>query len=212
MKELIQDLAGPKLPPRSQETAVDLCYPILEGATLEIDHGHALQAALVRACPGIGLVSGLGVHTVRGLLGEVQGQLVLTAASEVRLRLPETDAHRLEALAGAPLEVAGHRIRLGEPRRQPLLPVSALWARTVTIHFREPALEAARSQLALRFGEAFPWGSFRIYRPRRIRIEGRQLLGFEMAVRGLEPEPSLLLQRQGFGGRRILGCGLFVPF
>ena len=212
MKELLIYRPAPALPSRPPETVVDLCFPILEGDTLEIDHGHALQAALVRACPGIERIPGLGVHTVRGTLGEVQGQLVLTAASEVRLRLPATEAQRLEALAGAPLEVAGHRIRLGEPRHQDLKAASALWARTVTIHFREPALEAARAQLAVRFAEAFPWGSFRIYRPRRIRIEGRQLLGFEMAVRGLEPEPSLELQRQGFGGRRILGCGLFVPF
>jgi CRISPR/Cas system CSM-associated protein Csm4 (group 5 of RAMP superfamily) len=33
-----------------------------------------------------------------------------------------------------------------------------------------------------------------------------------MAVRGLTPQASLLLQHQGFGGRRALGCGLFVPF
>jgi CRISPR-associated protein Cas6 len=194
------------------ETIVDLAFPIVEGDTLDIDHGYALQAALVRACPGLERLPGLGVHTVRGMLGEMQGQLLLTEASQVRLRLPEPIAPRLARLAGMKLEVGGHRVRLGEGRCQALSPASALWARTVTIHFREPALELARSQLALRFAETFPWGSFRVYRPRRIRLEGRQLLGFEMAVRGLSPEASLLLQRRGFGGRRILGCGLFVPF
>jgi len=194
------------------QPVLDLCFPILEGRTLEIDHGHALQAALSRICPELERIPGLGIHPVRGTVGPAQGELLLSGASEVRLRLPEPAAARLRGLAGAGLEVGGHPIRLGEPRRQWLNPASALWARTVTIHFHGPAVPAARAQLAIRFAEDFPWGSFRIYRPRRLRIEGRQLLGFEMAVRGLGAEASLLLQSRGFGGRRLLGCGVFVPF
>jgi len=68
------------------------------------------------------------------------------------------------------------------------------------------------AQLAFRLARDFPWGTFRILRPRTIRMEGRQLLGFELAVRNLAPQASLLLQSQGLGGRRALGCGLFVPF
>ena len=106
----------------------------------------------------------------------------------------------------------GRAIQLGEPHTHALAPVSALWSRTVTIHFRDLAVGAAQAQLAFRFAQEFPWGTFRILRPRTIRCEGRQLLGFELAVRGLTPQASLLLQAQGFGGRRVLGCGLFVPF
>jgi CRISPR-associated protein Cas6 len=212
MNQLLKSGPTSKFFPEPAEPVLDLCFPIVQGLTLEIDHGHALQAALGRACPGLERIAGLGVHTVRGTLGEVQGELVLSSASEVRLRIPESATPRVAPLAGSALDVAGRLIRLGEPRPRPLSPASALWARTVTIHFREPALAAARAQLAIRFAESFPWGSFRIYRPRWIRIDGRQLLGFEMAVRGLEPEASLRLQHYGFGGRRILGCGLFVPF
>jgi len=191
---------------------MDLCFPILQGRVLEVDHGHALYLALGAACPDLKRVPGLGVHAVRGLHGERKGELILTDDSEVRLRLPAGSAPLLRDLAGVELDVDGHAILLGEPRPHALTPVSALWARTVTIHFRSPARGLAQAQLEQRFAQEFPWGCFRILRSRSIRYEGRQLLGFEMAVRNLTPQASLLLQAQGFGGRRVLGCGLFVPF
>jgi len=199
--------------PLEQVTPVtDLCFPILRGSSLEVDHGHALFLALNAACGDLRRVPGLGIHTVRGVLGERKGELLLTDDSEVRLRMPAGSAPLLKDLAGAVLRVDGHAIQLGEPRSQALTPVSALWARTVTIHFHHPARGPAQAQLEERFAQEFPWGSLRILRARTIRFEGRQLLGFEVAVRNLTPQVSLLLQGQGFGGRRILGCGLFVPF
>jgi CRISPR-associated protein Cas6 len=201
-----------RLPLEPVNPVVDLCFPIVQGPGLEIDHGQALHQALSARCAGLARIPGLGIHAVRGTPGGRKGELVLSGESEVRLRIPAGSAGLLKELAGAELELAGHRIRLGEPHVQALTPVPALWARTVTIHFRDLAIGAAQAQLAFRFNQDFPWGSFRILRPRTIRFEGRQLLGFEVAVRNLAPQASLLLQGQGFGGRRALGCGLFVPF
>jgi CRISPR-associated protein Cas6 len=201
-----------QLPLEPVNAVVDLCFPIVQGPGLEIDHGQALLQALSLRCAGLARIPGLGIHTVRGTPGARKGEIVLTGESEVRLRLPAGSAGLLKELAGAELELAGHRIRLGEPHVHALTPVPALWARTVTIHFRDLAIGAAQAQLAFRFAQDFPWGSLRILRPRTIRFEDRQLLGFELAVRNLAPQTSLLLQAQGFGGRRALGCGLFVPF
>jgi CRISPR-associated protein Cas6 len=206
----------PDVPPRLQleplNPVVDLCFPIVLGRVLEVDHGHALYRALNAACGNLERIPGLGIHTVRGTPGAQRGELILSDESEVRLRIPAGSAALLKGLAGAVLDVDGRPIQLGDPYPHALTPVSALWARTVTIHFRELAVGAAQAQLAFRFAQDFPWGTFRILRPRTIRLEGRQLLGFELAVRNLTPPASLLLQGQGFGGRRALGCGLFVPF
>lgn len=207
-----EDLIGPPQPLEPVNPVVDLRFPIVQGPLLEVDHGHALYLALRARCASLERIPGLGIHSVRGTPGPRKGELMLSGESEVRLRLPAGSARLLKELAGAELEVGGHRLRLGEPRIQSLDPVSALWARTVTIHFRDPSVGAAQAQLAFRFAQDFPWASFRILRQRTIRFEGRQLLGFEVAVRGLAPQASLLLQGQGFGGRRALGCGLFVPF
>jgi CRISPR-associated protein Cas6 len=205
-------LAPRRLPLEQVTPMVDLRYPILQGSVLEVDHGHALYLALCAACAGIARIPGLGVHPVRGVPGDRKGDLLLTDESEVRLRIPAASAPLLRELAGILLNVGGHGLQLGEPSLQPLAPESALWARTVTIHFQNPFRAAAQAQLEQRFAQDFPWGGLRVLRARTIRFEGRQLIGFEVAVRNLSPQASLLLQGQGFGGRRALGCGLFVPF
>jgi CRISPR-associated protein Cas6 len=36
-------------------------------------------------------------------------------------------------------------------------------------------------------------------------------VGFALTVQGLSPDSSLRLQTLGLGGRRHMGCGLFLP-
>jgi len=197
-----QDLAAPSM--------CDVRLPILRGRRLEVDHGHALYGALKVACPALAGLPGLGIHAVRGWVQE-GGALRLLEDAEVRLRVPLAWAEVAEGLAGCRLKVQGQLIHLGPARRVRLAPFPALWARMVTLHFRQPDHAAARAQLLLNFVAAFPWGTPTILRARTLRIHGQQILGFEMAVRKLEPRASLLLQAEGFGGRRAFGCGLFVP-
>jgi hypothetical protein len=37
------------------------------------------------------------------------------------------------------------------------------------------------------------------------------VVGFGLQVEGLKPTASQVLQEQGLGGRRHMGCGLFLP-
>ncbi len=43
------------------------------------------------------------------------------------------------------------------------------------------------------------------------RIKEVRIVGFALLVEGLRPDESLRLQEVGLGGRRHLGCGVFVP-
>ena len=47
---------------------------------------------------------------------------------------------------------------------------------------------------------------------RTLRVRDQQIVGFEMGVTQLTAEESLTLQEQGLGGRRKMGCGVFVPW
>jgi CRISPR-associated protein Cas6 len=86
-----------------------------------------------------------------------------------------------------------------------------LYSRLVTIKgFMEPKefLEAAKRQLEkievqteLQIGER-----------RTFRIKDKQVVGFEIAATGLDAEDSIRLQESGLGGRRHMGCGVFVPW
>ncbi len=46
---------------------------------------------------------------------------------------------------------------------------------------------------------------------RTLRVRDKQVVGFAMDVTQLTAEESLTLQEKGLGGRRKMGCGVFVP-
>ena len=198
--------------PLARPLVCELSFPILSGRVLEVDHAHGLYGALKGVCPALQEIPGLGIHTVRGIPGERPGELTLLENAEVRLRVPMAALPMLSSLAGSELKVQGRRITLGVPRQTCLAPYPTLWARTVTIHFRDLAHAAAREQLRQGFAERYPLADVRLLRPRTFRIHGQQILGFEMSVRRLDPDASLRLLTEGYGGRRAFGCGLFVPF
>ncbi|HZV49604.1 MAG TPA: type I-MYXAN CRISPR-associated protein Cas6/Cmx6 [Candidatus Dormibacteraeota bacterium] len=213
-------------PSTDREPVLDLSFP-LTGLSLPADHGYLLYAALTTAEPELHHRVDYGVHPIAGL--PLPGRrLQLTPRSRLVVRTPAGLLGLLVRLGGRTLLVGEDRVTLGAPQIRTLRPAPALRSRLVVIRgFTEPEpfLEAARRQLeALGCrGElelAQPQRSVRLEgrtpgRPgpvrRTLRIRDREVVGYAVVVRGLDPEGSLRLQEQGLGGRRRFGCGLMVP-
>jgi CRISPR-associated protein Cas6 len=187
---------------------VDLAFR-LTGTTVPVDHGYALYAALSRIVPEIHDVRAIGVQPIRGVYSG-DGALHLTDFSRLILRLPDDQIRTYLKLAGKKLEVDGHSLRVGVPQVRALLPVASLRARLVTIKgFMDEGLFLAAAKRQLQsLGIA---GEVHLGERRTFRVKEKQVVGFEVAVTGLTAEESLVLQEKGLGGRRRMGCGIFVP-
>ena len=186
---------------------VDLAFR-LNGAAVPVDHGYALYAALSRIVPEIHAVKEVGVQPIRGVYNG-NGKLHLEDFSRLILRLPDEQIRSYLKLAGKRLEVDEHPLSVGVPEVRTLLPAPRLRARLVTIKGflkEEEFLEAAKRQLQS-LGIA---GEALLGQRRTFRVREKQVVGFEVAVAGLTAEESLLLQENGLGGRRRMGCGIFV--
>ncbi|NOT56088.1 MAG: type I-MYXAN CRISPR-associated protein Cas6/Cmx6 [Deltaproteobacteria bacterium] len=187
---------------------IDLAFR-LTGSTVPVDHGYALYAALSRIAPELHADQEVGVHPIRGVYGG-DGKLHLTDLSRLILRLPDEQIRTHLKLAGKQLEVDGHVIQVGVPEVRGLLPVTSLRARLVTIKgFMEETafIEAVRRQLA----NLSVVGELHRGERRTFRVRDKQVVGFEMGMTGLTAEESLAVQEKGLGGRRRMGCGVFVP-
>jgi CRISPR-associated protein Cas6 len=187
---------------------VDLAFRLI-GTTLPVDHGYALYSAINRLVPALHDAKPIGLHPVRGWYAG-EGTLLLMPSSRLILRLPDARIREFLTIAGKTLDVDGHHLRVGVPETRLLRPAATLYARLVTIKgFMEPTtlLEAAARQIqamelvaALHVGER-----------RTLRIRDTQVVGFEVTATGLTPVDSVQLQAIGIGGRRRMGCGVFVP-
>lgn len=187
---------------------VDLAFR-LTGSKIPVDHGYALYSAISRLVPEIHEAKNFGVHPIRGTYSG-NGELMLRDSSRLVVRMESEQIGQFLKLAGKKLEIDSYGFRVGVPEVRLLRPRAALYSRLVTIKgFMEPAefLEAAKRQLE-RIGVQ---AELQVGERRTFRVKDKQVVGFELAALGLDAEDSLRLQENGLGGRRHMGCGVFVP-
>ncbi len=206
---------------------IDLCFPV-QGEFIPTDHAYRLYGALSRLVPEFHRPDGeLRFAAITGRRGP-PGLIQLYAASRLRVRLPAERIATVLPLAGKPLSLGEHRVRLGVPHVTALVPASTLQARLVTFKNSldpETLLKSARVQLQrlgiaatpeiplIQRALAIVGQPNRAGEPRRVvlRIRERRIVGYALRVTGLSAQESILLQERGLGGRTRIGCGLFLP-
>lgn len=192
---------------------VDIGFPI-EGGALPLDHGYLLFQALSQHLPSLRDEPNWGIHPVSGRrVGS--SCLQLFQHSLVQLRVPSVELGQVMGLSAKSLCVGRHVLRLGVPSVYPLHPSRFLRSHCVTMAADQPAarfVEALRREFGcLALSQDPEEIEIHVGARKHIHTRARVSVGFEVTLANLEAEASLCLQREGIGGRRYLGLGLFVP-
>jgi CRISPR-associated protein Cas6 len=198
---------------------IDLAFSIVCQHALPADHGYLLYSAVSRALPEVHQADGYGIHPIRGR--QLGGRtLQLAEHSRLIIRTDAEQIARFLPLAGKRLQLLDRTLTVGVPQVRPLAPAAALRSRLVTIK-----LPAAATQSADIAAQAFRDSALRklsdlgvsseatlsLGKRRTLRIKDKEVVGYEVLVECLTAEESLTLQEHGLGGRRHMGCGVFVP-
>jgi CRISPR-associated protein Cas6 len=197
---------------------IDLTF-MLVGKTIPLDHGYALFSALCRVVPALHGDVRLGVHPIRGRQA-TPGVLSLTERSRIKLRLPAEGIAPFIALAGQSLKLGGHLLQVGIPQVEGLVAAPNLASRLVTFRnaLTPDSFEADVRRELERLQISATHHLVAATRPkfagqplrRVLRIKDRDVIGYSLRVRGLTADESIRLQESGLGGRRRMGCGVFV--
>jgi CRISPR-associated protein Cas6 len=197
------------------ESFIDLSFHV-RGTQLPADHGYALLAAIANHVPNIKEHHDIAILSAAGF-GDRKGKILLTEHSCFRLRVPITKIQMVYPLAGKRLRLGIHEVQLGIPTIHTLKPHAHLRSRIVTIkgyEEPEPFLAAAKRQLeALEIKGELSISCDRTGNPARktIKIKRFTVVGFTVEINQLSEEDSLKLQVYGLGGKRHMGCGVFIP-
>ena len=116
----------------------------------------------------------------------------------------------------------GCKLRVGVSETRALVPADTLHCRIATTKNGDDSArfdaEIARQLAALGIqGKVFrvpkdSKGSDGRDPSRRIfRVKSKRIVGYSVLATELTAEESILLQERGLGGRRRMGCGVFVP-
>jgi len=210
---------------------LDLIFAV-SGDTIPVDHGYYLHSALSELLPfhhDKQQRSTTGVHPISGTLCGGR-MLAINSRSKLILRTAADRVADYLELCGKRLSIGNHSITVGIPSSRKLIPVSTLWSRIVTIKgFTTPSefhdavhrqlheLDiGGQANLVARKNHTSAEGKTdnlarSPFLKRTLAIKGRNVVGFSLVVTELTAEESLRLQSQGIGGRRSMGCGIFIP-
>ncbi len=195
----------------TSQNCIDLSFQVTSQSPLFSDHGYQLFGAISRLLPRAHEPNGIAVLPISGQqigdrkiqLGKSSRLVIRVVASDIAIWLP---------LAGKTLEVAGAKLQIGVPEIRSLIPATAVRSRLVTTKNCQDQtrfeLELRKQMTALGVGEQ---AVVSIGKRRTIRIRDKEVVGYEVIVEGLTAEESLAIQTVGLGGRRHMGCGVFVP-
>jgi len=191
---------------------IDVAFAV-RGDVIPVDHGYALYAALSRldaAGSWLHEAEELAIHPIRGVYAR-SGLLKLNPQSRLRLRLPAISLPHVLPLAGKAVEIDGHRLNIGVPQTALLRPAAVVYAQIVTTRNgqdEERFDTEIRHQLDTLGSRGKPTRGKR----RVLRVKDKTVVGHSLLVSELTAEESVRLQEAGLGGRRKMGCGVFVPW
>lgn len=189
---------------------VDLSFHISGAHPLRSDHGYSLYGAISRVLPHVHQPNEIGILPISGK--SVGGrQMQLTKSSRLTLRVASTDIVSWLALAGKTLEIVGAKVQVGVPEIRGLIPATALRGRLVTTKNcqNQARFEAELSRQMKAIGVS-DQVIVTIAKRRTVRIHEKEVVGYEVILEGLSAAESIAIQTTGLGGRRHMGCGIFV--
>lgn len=196
---------------------VDLAFELTGSSPIPSDHGYRLYSAVSRLLPVMHAQNGVAIHPIRGQ--QIGNRMIsLRPDSRLVVRASDSQIPQLIALAGKQIGMGRTTLRAGVPQVRALTPAPALRSRLVVIKVsdvpnaadldKDNFGQAVRRQL-----DALGLSSetiLTIGKRRTLRIKDKEVVGYEVILEGLTAEESLDVQEKGIGGRRHMGCGVFV--
>jgi CRISPR-associated protein Cas6 len=188
---------------------IDIFFGV-RGSRLSVDHGYALYGAVARVLETPNALANdgwlhhsdeVGLHLLRGAHGS-HGRLLLGPRASFGLRLPAALIPKVLPLAGKRLVVAGDSLRVGVPHVQALWPAPVLAARLVTTRNGQDEQRFDR-EIIRQLSELGITAPPSRGRRRVLRIKDKTVIGYGVRIEGLSAAE--------LGGRRKMGCGMFVP-
>lgn len=180
----------------------------LKGSLLPIDHGYALFTELARLLPWLADEPLGGVHAIHGA-DTGHGELILNRRTKLMIRIASARVPELMQLSGKIIHVGGNQLEIGAGKIRPLSRHTPLFAHCVATGSED---ELAFTNDIIRLLDEMKIDSRFICGKRQtIRTQDGMVSGFSLMLHGLPVEHSFLMQQQGLGKYRKIGCGIFIP-
>jgi len=198
---------------------VDVSFD-MQCQSLPVDHLYALSQAIQAILPWLKEEPLAGVHSIHGAASghgwhrpEGQGDVMyLSRRTKLILRIPRHRFDDVQALNEQTLDILGNSLTVGSNNSEKTLKQNpVLFARYIVADSnQEEEMFLTQSVMALQDLDIH-CRKILCGKTRQVLLEKKQLFTRSLMVADLEPLESIVLQEQGLGANREMGCGLFIP-
>jgi len=197
---------------------VDVSFAI-NCRALPVDHAFALRNALVGQFPWLANEDNAGIHQIygadsgNGWTRPTDAELLqLSRRTRLVLRLPSERVPDAKRLTGATFSVDGFKIQVGAHKTRPLSALTTLFARHVVCSETDQLeTDFVKESVSDLHAIGVQVRKLLCGQTRSINTPSGHLATRSLMLADLEVAHSVLLQQQGLGPHRKMGCGLFVP-
>ncbi len=179
----------------------------LTGSRVPAGYAFSLWREVVRCLPWLEEVQNAGIVPLRG---SVSGEdTLLSHRAKLVLRLPASFAQRALELCGKQLNVDGSVLVVGKAKEKQLQPATTLHAYIVESGLGEVEFLA---DMTKKLQEMKIPCNLICSKQITVKSSKEELTGYGLVLHDLKPEASLRIQREGLGGARHSGCGIFLHY
>jgi len=200
------------------QTIVDLIFDI-NCRCLPVDHAYALSQAISNALPWFVQEPQTGLHLILmaesgsgWIRPESPDELMyLSRRTKLTLRLPQRRIAEAQALSGMTLEVAGYSIKVGNAKQKSFSKMPVLMAKYVIAHPDQDEEIFLKTAVAEIQQKGIVCRKVLCGKTHRFKLPDGELFTRSLMIADLKPQESIILQEEGLGDGRKMGCGLFIP-
>jgi CRISPR-associated protein Cas6 len=200
-------------------SVVDLIFDI-KCPYLPVDHAYALSQAIQQALPWFEKEQLAGLHLIYGpefgngwsRPDKQDDLLFLSRRIKLILRLPKDCIVAAKELSGMNLNIEGYSLKLGSAKEKNLSHMPVLLARHILANSEQDE-ESFLNEIAAKIQKNLGIQSRKLLcgKTHKLKWPNGELFTRRLMIADLKPEESIILQEQGLGKGRKMGCGLFVP-
>lgn len=207
------------LPFTSPDTVFDVLFS-MRCKSLPIDHAWALSHQIQKHLPWIADEKCAGIHQIHVAESNNGWQrpntdnalLFPSKRTKLILRIPSDRYTDVQGLVGKTIDIDGHTIDIGNFKKKSLSNSGVIFARHMIIDetqseddFLAVIASEIKAKTSTKIKKMLCGKRHTIKTPKGIQNT------IHLMIADLDDQTSLIIQQQGLGLNRELGCGLFLP-
>jgi len=206
---------------RDSTSVADVVFK-LECQSLPVDHAASLSESICTRQPWLKQLPGVGIHPIH-VAGSQNGwqrpetddqPLVLSKRTRLKIRIEKEQCEKLiSSLKNTDYLIDHHHLKILDGRIAPLQPVATLFSR-YAVYLKSNSLDESKFEhQVISDCETIGYSPTKILcgRSNELTHNGEKISVRSVMLADVPKEHSLLLQKNGLGDLRLMGCGLLIP-